>query len=249
MKLQGNTILITGGATGIGFALAEAFLKAGSKVIICGRRQAKLDEAKTRLPALETIECDVTDEKGRESLFEWVKSNFGDLNVLINNAGTQRVINLKLGTQGLLDCNDEVQTNLVAPICLSALFIPLLLEKKESAIINISSGLAFIPLASKLVYSATKAAVHSFTVCLRHQLKDTSIKVFDIIPPTVDTSLIKPVAPGKTAVKRISPAELAEAVLPALASDQYEIAVGDAQGLVQGSRTDFYGMFNKMNKW
>ena len=234
MKLQGNTILITGGATGIGFALAEALVKAGNKVIICGRRQAKLGEAKTRLPDLETIECDVTDEKARESMLAWVKNNFGDLNILINNAGIQRVVNLKTGIKGVLDCNDEVQTNLVAPICLSALFIPLLLEKKESAIINVSSGLAFKPLAVKAIYSATKAAVHSFTVSLRHQLKDTSIKVFEIIPPTVATELLKPVAPGINSPKAIPPAEVAATVLPALANDQYEIPVGEAQEKMKG---------------
>jgi uncharacterized oxidoreductase len=249
MKIQDNTILITGGATGIGFALAESLVKAGNKVIICGRRQAKLSEAKTKIPALETIECDVTDEKQRESLFETVKTKFGSLNILINNAGIQRIVKLKKGTRGLLECNDEIQTNLVSPICLSALFIPLLSEKKESAIINISSGLAFIPLATKLVYCATKAAVHSFTVCLRHQLKDTSIKVFEIIPPTVDTDLFGPRTTGTSNAKRMPPSELAAAVIPALAKDQFEIPVGEAQALVQASKTDFYLMFNRMNSW
>ena len=248
MKIIDNTILITGGATGIGFALAESLVKAGNKVIICGRRQAKLAEAKALLPGLETFECDVTDEKQRESLFTWVKSNFGSLNILINNAGIQRVINLKTGNRGLLDCNEEIQTNLVASICLSGLLIPLLSEKKESAIINISSSLAYIPIATKLIYCATKAAIHTFTVCLRHQLKDTSIKVFEIIPPTVDTDLFGPRKSGINAQKRMPPSELAEAVLPALANDQYEIAIGDARDRVQGSRTDFYGMFNKINR-
>ncbi len=248
MKIKDNTILITGGATGIGFALAEALTKAGNKVIICGRRPAKLAEAKARLPGVETKVCDITDEKERAALLEWVKSNFGELNILINNAGAQRTMRLKGGVQDMLGGEDEIQTNLVALVRLSAYFIPFLLEKKESAIINVSSGLAFIPLAVKPVYSASKAAVHSFTVSLRHQLKDSSIKVFEIIPPTVDTDLLKPVAPGNTLAKRMPPHELAAAVLPALASDQYEIPVGEAQGLVEGSRADFYQTFNKINK-
>jgi len=108
MKIKDNTILITGGATGIGFALAESLVNAGNDVIICGRRQAKLAEAKTSLPSLETIECDVTDEKQREFLLETAKNKFGSLNILINNAGIQRVVNLKMGTKGLLDCDDEI---------------------------------------------------------------------------------------------------------------------------------------------
>ena len=238
MKITGNTILITGGATGIGFALAEALVKAGNKVIICGRRQGKLTEAKNRVPELEIKTCDITDEKERASLLEWVKNNFGDLNILINNAGVQRVMHLKEGITALQGGEDEIQTNLVALVRLSAYFVPFLLEKKESAIINVSSGLAFKPLAVKPVYSATKAAVHSFTVSLRQQLKDTSVKVFEIIPPTVATELLKPVAPGINSPKAIAPAEVAATVLPALANDQYEIPVGEAQDKVKGSRTD-----------
>lgn len=239
MKITSNTILITGGATGIGFALAEALVKAGNKVIICGRRQVKLTEAKNRVPELEIKVCDITDEKERAALLEWVKNDFGDLNILINNAGVQRIMQLKEGIKALQGGEDEIQTNLVALVRLSAYFVPFLLEKKESAIINVSSGLAFRPLAVKPVYSATKAAVHSFTVSLRQQLKDTSIKVFEIIPPIVATELLKPSGSGVKSFKAISPAELAAAVLPALANDQYEIPVGDSQDKIKGSRTDY----------
>jgi uncharacterized oxidoreductase len=239
MKIVGNTILITGGATGIGFALADALVKAGNKVIICGRRQGKLTEAKNRVPELEIKACDITDEKERASLLEWVKSNFADLNILINNAGVQRVMHLKEGIKDLQGGEDEIQTNLVALVRLSAYFVPFLLEKKESAIINVSSGLAFKPLAAKPVYSATKAAVHSFTVSLRQQLKDTPVKVFEIIPPTVATELLKTTAPGINSPKAIAPAEVAAAVLPALANDQYEIPVGEAHDKIKGSRSDY----------
>lgn len=130
MQTKGNTVLITGGATGIGFALADTLVNAGNKVIICGRRESKLKEAKKKLPLLQTRVCDVSQEKERHALFSWVKENFPDLNMLINNAGIQRFINLKKGTGDLLAGENEIETNLVAPIYLSAHFIPLLQLKK-----------------------------------------------------------------------------------------------------------------------
>lgn len=189
MKVKGNTILITGGATGIGFSLAEAFVNAGNEVIICGRRENKLKEAKDKLPQIHTKRCDLSKGEERKLLYDWVISNFKNINMLVNNAGIQRMIDLKKGTQDLLDGEDEIEVNLKAYIHLSAYFIPLFLKRKEAAIVNISSGLAFIPIAIMPVYCATKAAVHSFSLSLRHQLKNTPIKVFEIIPPTVDTEL------------------------------------------------------------
>ena len=157
MKTSGNTILITGGATGIGFALAEAFVKAGNKVLICGRRKARLEEAKEKLPQIQVRQCDLSRKEDRESLCNWVRDNYKDLNVLVNNAGIQRAIDLRKGTAELFGGEDEVQINLAAPIHLSAYFAPLLLKKKEAAIVNVSSGLGFVPIAAMPVYCATKA--------------------------------------------------------------------------------------------
>jgi uncharacterized oxidoreductase len=250
VETKNNTILITGGATGIGFALAETLVNAGNKVIICGRREGKLKEARDKLPQIQARVCDVSREKGRESLFNWVKDNFKDLNVLINNAGIQRMVNLKKGTQDLLGGENEVETNLIAPIYLSAYFIPLLLKKKESAIINVSSGLGFVPIASMPVYCATKAAVHSFTVSLRYQLRDTSIKVFEIVPPAVDTELGKgTIEEGDQGYRGIPPSEVARATLKAMANNEYEIVVGEAKGLVMGARTNPEQTFQNMNRW
>jgi uncharacterized oxidoreductase len=230
VKIKGNTILITGGATGIGFSLAEALVNAGNKVIICGRREAKLKEARDKLPQIHTRVCDLARVKERESLFKYVKDNFEDLNVLINNAGIQRMLNLKKGTQDLLSGESEIETNLVAPIHLSAYFIPLLLKKEEAAIINVSSGLGFVPIAAMPVYCATKAAVHSLTVSLRYQLKDTSIKVFEIVPPMVDTELGKGTTEeGEQEYRGIPPSEVAKAVMTAVPKDEYEIVVGEAK--------------------
>jgi len=124
MNAKGNPILITGGATGIGFALAETLVNAGNKVITCGRRENKLNEAKQKLPQIQRKVCDVSVEKEREALFVWVKDNYPDLNVLINNAGIQRMIILKKGTKELFNGENEIETNLVAPINLAAYFIP-----------------------------------------------------------------------------------------------------------------------------
>lgn len=249
METKNNTILITGGATGIGFSLAETLVSAGNKVIICGRREGKLKEARDKLPQIQAKVCDVSREKERESLFNWVKGNFSDLNVLINNAGIQRMVNLKKGTQDLFSGENEVETNLIAPIHLSAYFIPLLLKKKESAIINVSSGLGFVPIAAMPVYCAAKAAVHSFTVSLRYQLRDTSIKVFEIVPPAVDTELGKGTTEEGDEYRGIPPSEVAKATLTAMANNEYDIVVGEAKGLVMGARTNPELTFQKINQW
>ena len=251
MNLHGNTILITGGATGIGFALAEALVKADNRVIICGRRESRLKEARQKLPQIEIRVCDVSKQQERESLFNWARDNFKDLNVLINNAGIQKAINLKKGTQDLLSGENEIDANLVALIQLSASFTPLLMQRKEAAIVNVSSGLGFVPMASAPVYCATKAAVHSFTLSLRHQLKDTPIKVFEIIPPMVDTELgfgtTGKESRAPQAYRGIPPSEVAEAALTGMADNEYEIVVGDAKNLVAGSRSNPDQTFQNIN--
>jgi uncharacterized oxidoreductase len=251
MKTAGNTVLITGGATGIGLALAESLLHTGNTVIVCGRRESKLLQAQKRLPGLHTRVCDVSVEKERKSLFEWVSKRFGNLNVLINNAGIQRAIDFKSGARGLRGKGNEIDINLVAPLALCARFVPLLLKCRESAVVNVSSGLGFVPIASMPVYCATKAAVHLFTVSLRHQLKSTPVKVFEIIPPMVDTELGKGTTEeNEGGYRGIKPSQLAAEVMAALAKDQYEIGVGQAKDLVAAaSRKNFDEIFQRMNSW
>jgi uncharacterized oxidoreductase len=248
MKTTGNTILITGGATGIGFSLAEAFVKAGNEVVICGRREAKLKEAKRKLPQLHITVCDLSKESKRKFLYEWVCSNFSDINILVNNAGIQRMIDFKRGVNELYFGEDEIEVNLKAYLHLSALFTPLFLEKAETAIINVSSGLGFVPIAAMPVYCATKAAVHSFTQSLRHQLKDTSIKVFEVIPPMVDTELGRGSRETRELQDRgIPPSEVAQATLKALKNDEYEIAIGMAENLRMGARKNPEEIFKNIN--
>ncbi len=250
MEIKGNTILITGGATGIGFALTEAFVKAGNKVLICGRRKDRLEQAKAWLPQIDYHRCDVSKKEGREDLFMWINTRYKDLNILVNNAGIQRFVDFKKGDAGLLAGEDEIATNLAAPIHLSALFAPLLMEKPEAAIVNVSSGLGFVPIAAMAVYCATKAGIHSFTVSLRHQLRDTSIKVFELIPPAVQTELGSgTTAPEAEEIRGIPPSVVAAAAINALQKNEFEIAVGEAKGLVEGSKKDFANTFQRLNSW
>lgn len=241
MKTKENSILITGGATGIGFALAKAFIDEGNEVTICGRRVDKLKEAKSKIPQLHTIKCDISKAEERECL-----NNSIDVNILINNAGILRMIDIKKGLSSLIG-ESEIETNLVAPIQLSATFIPSLLRYKESAIINVTSGLAFVPMAAAPIYCATKAAMHSFSLSLRHQLRNTTLKVFEVMPPIVDTELHKDARNGLKD-RSISPSEVAKVTLEALQRDEYEIVIGMAQDLRTGSRNSPEQTFQGINK-
>jgi uncharacterized oxidoreductase len=238
MKINGNTILITGGATGIGFALAQDLVQAGNEVIICGRRENKLAEAKGKLPLIHTRVCDVSKDKDRRELFAWARANFPNLNILVNNAGIQRMIDLTKGIEALAG-EDEIEINLKACVHLSALFIPFFMEKKEAAIVNVSSGLGFVPLAIMPVYCATKAALHSFSISLRYQLRNTPIRVLEIIPPMVDTELDRGGRDRRGQEYRgIPPAEVGRAAISALERNDFEVAVGTAENLRAGSRTN-----------
>ena len=225
MKTNGNTILITGGATGIGLAFTEKFVERGNNVIICGRREEKLKEAQNKFPQIMTRICDVTNNSDRETLYEWIKKDHPDLNILVNNAGVQRAIDFKEGISALTSGDSEIETNFTAPIYLTALFIPLLLQQEEAAVINVSSGLRSRIIGRMPIYCATKAGIHSFTESLREQLRDTRIKVFEVVPPRVATSLGREpdVISGG-----IPPSEMADALLIGLKNDEFEIVVSQA---------------------
>jgi uncharacterized oxidoreductase len=189
MNLSGNTILITGGASGIGLSLAERFIKLDNEVIIVGRREEKLKEAKNKFPKLHTRVCDVSKEADRKDLFNWVNNEFPKLNVLVNNAGIQQRINLLNPSEEWETYCSEISINLEGPIHLSMLFIPILVKRDTSSIINISSGLAIAPGVWVPIYSATKAALHSFTASMRLQLAKTNVDVIEVFPPAVNTDL------------------------------------------------------------
>jgi uncharacterized oxidoreductase len=188
MQTTGNTIVITGGTSGIGLAFAEEFIRLGNKVIICGRRADRLEEIQTKHNDIVTRVCDVANTQDREDFAMWVIENYPDANMLMNNAGIQLLTDLTKPVD-LARVRQEVETNFIAPIHLGSLFAEHIASKSNGAIINISSGLAFVPIAFMPVYCATKAAIHSLTLSLRYQLRGTPIKVFEIAPPAVDTEL------------------------------------------------------------
>ncbi len=242
MEFTSNTVLITGGASGIGFALAQRFIQEGSHVIICGRREYKLKEARSRYPQLDFRVCDVAEPAERAALFTWATETYPGLNILINNAGIQQHIQLQQ-KPAWETLSQEMAINLEAPIHLSTLFIPHLLMKERSAIINITSGLAFVPLANAPVYCATKAALHSFTLSLRHQLSDTPIAVIEIIPPAVDTDL-----GGKGLHTFGVPLdEFTDAVVHQLKTGSIEAAYGFSAESSRATRVQLEQIFKQMN--
>ncbi|MDB5022051.1 MAG: putative oxidoreductase [Pedobacter sp.] len=243
MNTTGNTILITGGTSGIGLAFAEKFIEEGNKVIITGRRADRLAAIEESNPGLVAKVSDVSDASQRVELTKWIKENHPETNMLINNAGIQLLANLKAPCD-LERVQLETETNFIAPIHLSTLFVPLLEGKENACIINITSGLAFAPIAFMPVYCATKAAMHSFTLSLRYQLKDTGIKVFEIAPPAVDTELGHDRRADKTESHGGIPvSEFISGAIEAIQNDQYEAAIGMAAGL----RAKREELFEQMN--
>lgn len=228
METAGNTVLITGGTSGIGRAFAEQFAARGSRVIICGRRKDRLAEIEQRTPGIVGHPCDLSRAADREELARWALAEYPELNVLINNAGIQLAADLTKPV-AVERLEEEVGINLVAPIHLASLLTGNFASKKRAAIINVSSGLAFVPIAFMPVYCATKAAVHSFTVSLRRQLRDTSVSVFEIAPPSVDTELGHQHRPDKSRSHGGMPvAEFIEAAMTAIENDTLEAPIGPA---------------------
>jgi uncharacterized oxidoreductase len=251
MKISENTVLITGGATGIGYAMAKSFLEAGNEVIICGRREKRLLEVQKKHPDLHVKVCNVAAEADRIMLVEWVTDKFSNLNILVNNAGVQRDIDFTKGIDEFLAGESEIKINLEAPIVLCGLFIPYLTGKKEAAIINVSSGLGFVPAARMPVYSATKAGLHAFSMALRPQLKNQGIKVFEVVPPAVDTELNAEGRAKRGNFKaNLEPEEFVAAVMKGFQNDVFEIGFGMSEGFIKASRAQLDNSFQQMNsRW
>ena len=190
MKLTGNCILITGGGSGIGRGLAQSFHALGNQVIIAGRRRHVLDETTAANPGIRSLTVDIERPGSIKDFAARLVSEFPALNVLINNAGIMRTEKLLHQQPDLADAESIVATNLLGPIRLTAALLPHLQKQLNAAIINVSSGLAFLPLVLTPTYCATKAAIHSYTLSLRYQLKATNIEVLELIPPYVATDLM-----------------------------------------------------------
>ena len=243
MQLGGNTVLITGGTSGIGWAFAEKFSEAGSKVIVTGRREERLQKIREKYPSIITRSSDVANEKQREELAQWVIQHHPETNILINNAGIQLLTDLKKPVD-LNRVRLETETNFIAPIHLASLLTQHLAAKRKAAIVNISSGLAFVPIAIMPVYCATKAAINSLTLSLRHQLRNTYVKVFEVIPPAVDTELGSDRREDKTKSHGGMPVqEFIEQAMHALENDILEAPIGTAKN----SREKRESLFDMIN--
>jgi uncharacterized oxidoreductase len=232
MNLSSSTILVTGGASGIGLALATRFAKLGSTVVVCGRREDVLAEAKKK--GLETIRADVATEADRVELAKQATTRFPKLNVLVNNAGIQRRAPFSADTASWSEREKEIAINFAAPAHLAALLIPHLEKQKDAAIVNVTSGLAFVPGVFAPVYCATKAAMHSLSVSMRHDLKRKSIEVIEIVPPMVNTDL-----GGKGLHDEGVPLdEFADAMLEGLKRGETEIGYGFSEKARNASRAE-----------
>lgn len=239
MQLSNNTILITGGASGIGLGLTKRFIQEGNTVIICSRREEVLKEVADKLPGVITKVCDLSNENERIELYNWAVSNHPHLNVLVNNAGIQQWMNIG-DADFYQKAKAEVVTNIEAPLHLTSLFLQL---PSLTAILNVTSGLSFAPFAKVPVYSATKAFFHSFTLSVRHLLQQKKVEVIELIPPALNTDL------GGKGLHNAAPpvSEFVEAVFAQLKEGKSEITFGTSEHRAKASTDAFQKAFEMMN--
>jgi uncharacterized oxidoreductase len=248
MKVLGNTVLITGGGSGIGLALAKAFGERGNSVAICGRDESKLAEAQRKIPGLQVKRCDLTVEADREELIRWMRERLPDLNVLVNNAAIARKVDLRSDAFDFGDIDAQLATDLLAPIHLSLALLPNLRKQSESALVNVTTGLVYSPDASTPLYSAAKTGLHTWTQALRHQLRDTNVSVFEVQPPIVDTAMIRGLGITAEKVGAIPPHEVAGAVLKGMTNDEAEIRIGPTKALYVMSRIAPGTIYQSINR-
>jgi len=239
MNLSNNTILITGGASGIGLGLTEQFLSENNTVIVCGRRAAVLAEVKEKYPQVITKVCDISIETDRIALYDWIAENHPNLNVLVNNAGIQHWMGID-DTDFYGKALLEMNTNITAPLHLTTLFLNL---QSLNTIINVTSGLAFVQLTKVPVYCATKAFLHSFTLSLRHLLKERNIEVIEMIPPALNTDLGgKGLHDGQPEV-----ADFVASVFQQMKAGSQELTFGFSEMLVKATPEMIQATFQRMN--
>lgn len=245
MNITNNIILITGGGSGIGLEIAKV-LSASNKIIITGRNKEKLDTAAKDLENVFTIQADITNKDDINRLAEEIKTNFGSLNILINNAGHAYSYTLSENADSYTKAKEEFATNYFAPIRLVEKLLPLLKKENEAAIVNVSSIVAFVPGSHVPTYSDSKAALHSYTQLLRHELaKDTAIKVFELMPPLVNTDLSVEIGGRENGIPA---SDVANDLVKGLRKDIYEIRVGKTEVLYQNFFANSEGAFSVVNQ-
>ena len=240
MKLTNHKILITGGATGIGLGLAERFIKENNTVIICGRRESALKEVAARFPSVIIKKCDLTNANEREELYQWITKEHPDLTVLVNNAGMQQWMNIS-DEDFFARAKEEIAINIEAPLHLTSLFIKL---NALNTIMNVTSGLSFVPLTKTPVYSATKAFFHSFTLSLRHLIKSKGVEVIEIIPPALNTDL------GGKGLHDAAPpvSDFIESIFEQLKQGKTELTFGFSEMMTKAGPEDLQKAFSRMNQ-
>ncbi|MGH2613595.1 MAG: SDR family oxidoreductase, partial [Rhabdochlamydiaceae bacterium] len=226
MELKNSTILITGGTSGIGLELVKQLLAKGANIIVTGRNLDTLNETKKKFPKVHTFQSDVTKPQDIEQLYKQVTTQFPELNIIINSAGIMRNIDLQDTSLGLENITREIETNLSGTIRINYQFLPHLKTKKLAAIVNISSGLAFVPFPISPVYSATKSGIHAYTQILRLQLKNTSVKVFEIAPPGTDTPLSEKLGGYISKDQLMKVDEMVRKSISGIEKDKFEIRPG-----------------------
>lgn len=228
MKTSNNTVLITGGSAGIGFEMARLFSEKGNQVIITGRSKERLDAAAARLNGVTAVVCDVTVEEDLLQLKKRIETDFPTLNLLINNAGMAYVHQLKDHDGATQKAVSEMNTNYFSIVNLNEKLLPVLSQQEQSAIVNVSSIVAFVPGHSLPTYSASKAALHSYTQTLRYSLaRNTAVEVYEVMPPLVNTEFSREIG-GEHG---IAPAVVAQSLIDGLERQQYEIRVGGTADL------------------
>ncbi len=220
MRASGHSVLITGGASGIGLALATRLVQAGNRVIVCGRDRNRLDAARAACPGLLTIAADVSAEAARRELVEAVTRQLPGLDILVNNAGLLHLNDLR-GPDVVRELEAEFATNLLAPVALANLLLPNLLRQPEAAIVNVSTGYVFLPSARAATYSATKAGLHAMTRALRFELRGTRVRVMEVMPPAVDTAMARHHGGSK-----LTPDHVAGAIVRGLRRGDDEVVIG-----------------------
>ena len=246
MKTTQNTVLITGGSAGIGFEMATQFSEQGNQVIMLGRNEERLQAAAVRLKNVTAIACDVTNENDVNALVGRINRDFPNLNVLVNNAGNAIVYKLGVNVNAFEKASEELLTNYLSVVRLTEKLLPLLSKQKEAAIVTVSSIVVFAPNQNIPTYSASKAALHSYTQTLRYTLENSgsAIKVFELMPPLVNTDLSQKIG----GANGIPPADVAAELLVAMSKDQYEIHVGNTANIYKLFLTDPAQALTALNK-